>query len=337
MWIDTRMKKILIMVVACGWFIVSNARNASVDQTIATAVTDAIVADAQQDASAHQTKKQHVAQGKDQTQVIPDLYMIDTIKVIIYSDEGTDIITKSDVDRPSLDGTFRSLDDIVLERLMYLDAKRFKILPDEESIDKHLKAVQRENNLTLDQLKQIFKSAGYTYEEGRQQFAMMTTINSLLDFKIRSRLLVPEREVMAYYKSNPQTEPTRYYIERAVVEYPADEDAKIDLEKDLQAYASSGQGTTIINWSAPFWINEPDLAEDKQPIIVALQKGEISAPLPIEQGYELFKLVDKKEERLVPLEDRYREISNILRKPRYEALMEEYKKQLLDSASIVYF
>src|SRR5437867_1197347 len=75
-----------------------------------------------------------------------ECYLLDTIQAVVYSEEGAEIVTKSDIDRPGLDGSFRTLEDVVLERLMYLDAKRFKILPDQDTIDKHLKAVQRENN-----------------------------------------------------------------------------------------------------------------------------------------------------------------------------------------------
>lgn len=94
-------------------------------------------------------KENSVAPSSSMDDDIKDLeaqgfYLVDSIKAVVYSEDGTEVVTKSDIDRPGLDGSFRTLDDVVLERLMYLDAKRFKILPDEDTIDKHLKAVQRE-------------------------------------------------------------------------------------------------------------------------------------------------------------------------------------------------
>src|SRR3989304_1325054 len=112
-----------------------------------------------------------------------DRILLDSIKVVIYGVEGTEIITKSDVDRLSLEGKPRTLDDIILERLMYLDAKKFKMQPDEAAIEKHLGAIQRENNLSSNDLKQIFRSAGYSFEEGREQLGMMSAVNSIVDFK----------------------------------------------------------------------------------------------------------------------------------------------------------
>lgn len=264
-----------------------------------------------------------------------DRYLVDTIRVVIFGEEETDIITESDLKRPSLEGAMRSKDDIILERLIYLDAKKFKVLPDEETIDRHLQAVQREHNLTLDQLKQMFKNAGYTYEQGRQQFSVMTTINSMLDLKIRSRLIVPERDVLKYYNEHPERQEAAYFIEKAFVPFSSIE-SKQTLKKRLTAFAKHEGPFNDIAWSEPFWISDSDLADDKK-FIALLNVDQISMPQETDGGFELLRLKEKKEERLKSLEDRSQEIGTILRQPRYEQLFNEYKKELFDNASIVYF
>jgi len=259
-------------------------------------------------------------------------YLIDTIKVVLYTEESADIITQSDVDRRGLDGSYRSQDDVVLERLMFQDAMKFKIIPDESVVDKHLKAVQRENNLTHDQLKDVFKSAGYTYEEGRQQFTVMTTVNSVLDFRIRSRLIIPERDVMEYHEANPIVEPAAYFLERAVVSFT---DSKSELEKKLQKFATTHKGFPDIIWSRPFWISHTDLAEEKM-FLAFMTVGQISMPEEVEDGFEVYRLRDRKKEQVASLEERYRDIADTLRRPLYEKLMNEYRDTLYASASIVY-
>ncbi len=262
-------------------------------------------------------------------------YLVDTIRVVIFGQEETDIITESDLKRPSLEGALRSKDDIILERLIYLDAKKFQLLPDEEAINRHLQAVQREHNLSLDQLKQIFKNAGYTYEEGRQQFGVMATINSMLDLKIRSRLIVPDREITKYYDEHPERQEASYFIEKAFVPFSSQE-SKQTLKKKLTAFAKHEGPFGDITWSEPFWINDSDLAEDKK-FIALLNVDQISMPQETDGGFEVLRLKQKQEEHLKPLEERRQEISTILRQPRYEQLFNEYKKELFDNASIVYF
>jgi hypothetical protein len=83
-------------------------------------------------------------------------FLIDKIDAVIFGEEGVEIVTKSEVDRPGLEGGARTLDGVVLERLMYLDAKKYKMLPSEEDVDKHLEGLQRENNLSQDDVKKKF-------------------------------------------------------------------------------------------------------------------------------------------------------------------------------------
>lgn len=263
-------------------------------------------------------------------------YLIDTIKVIIYGQEGTELILQSDVARPNLDGTFRTLEELIDEALIFMDAQRFKMLPGDEQIDQQLKMIQRENNLTMEQLKGSFKAAGYTYEEGRRQFMKMIANGSVVEFRIRNRLGVPDKEVQEFYEKHPEKEPKAYCIQRVMIPYPSSEKIQQEMANDLRDYAATGVGYEGLEWSSPFWINEADLAEDKQPIIMALQKDQIAQPIKTQEGFELFRLVDKKEERVVPLQERYKDIVNLLRKPRYEKMIADYKKQLRDAASIVY-
>jgi len=264
-----------------------------------------------------------------------DLFRLDGIKAIVHTEGDTHIITESDLTRLGLGGETKSIEEEIFKEIAYERAKQRKMLPDEEAIDKHLKTVQRENNLTQEQLKAIFSSAGYTYEEGRNEFAVMTAVNSLLEFEIRSRLMVPEREVLAYYTAHPERRPASYYLERTVVAVPEDV-TKEEFKEQLAEFTRTKKGFKDIVWSNPFWVLHPDLAEDKM-FIATMKVGEISRPIEIEGGFELFRLKNAKPEHDAPLEERYQEIAAILRKPRYEALMKEYRKNLFDSASIIYF
>lgn len=265
---------------------------------------------------------------------LSNLYSFDTIVAIVFGLDDTSIITKSDIERLGLDGAQRSLDDIILETLIYQDAKKYKLLPDEDMVDKHLKAVQQANNLSFEGLKEIFKSAGYSWEEGRRQFGIMTAVASMIDFKIRSRLIVPEREVKAYYDAHPQVEEASYYIMRAFVPFSSTKRNDL-LRKELEIFAETGNGMFSIEWGDPFWIKKSDIAEQKR-FIESMDRNEIVIREEA-HGFELLKLIDKREERLVPLEERYREIADTLRRPKYEELFNAYKTELLSSATVIYF
>jgi hypothetical protein len=219
---------------------------------------------------------------------------------------------------------------MVIEQLMYDDGNKYKIVPDEEAIDKHLKTVQRENNLSQQDMELIFKRAGYSYEEGRQEFARMTTVNSVVDFKIGAkRLVVPEAKIKEYYDANPAYQEAAYELQRAFVPF------KVYLTND-ELRVDIINGYEPLRWETSFWIEHEQIAEDKQ-FIYTMGAGDISEPLITDEGFELFRLKDKRERRLLTLDERRMEIANILRRPQFETALNDYKKELLDNGAVLYF
>lgn len=259
--------------------------------------------------------------------------LIDTMQAVVFGQGGTQIITFSDVVRPSLSGTQRTLDDLIFERLVYLDAQKYKILADEDAVDKYLAMMQKENNLTLDQLKEVFAQAGYSYEEGREQFKMLQAVNAMIDFKIRSHVIVPRQLVEQYYQEHPLIEEATYKIQ---IGFLPSVSGKEETQKKALAYmAKTAKEVRNIQWSEPFWIKKSDVAEDKQ-FIFNLKVGHSSLPLERAGGFEVYRLVEKKDERIPSLEERYKEIMDILRQPIYQDLMDKYRKQLFETSSIMY-
>jgi len=261
--------------------------------------------------------------------------LIDQIEVVVYGQEEVEIITKSDIDRPSLGGGFRTKEDIVFEREVLLDAKKHHIPQDEDAIDAYLAQMQREYNLSPEQLEDIFTSAGYTIEEGREQLQMMQTVNTMIDVKIRSNLIVPRKDVEDYYKNNPTIIEATYTLQRAFVPQ-SDRLSAEQQNKILTRYAQNGTGASGIVWSDSFTINHSDIAENKQ-FIYTMHQGQMSLPQEVKGGFEMFKLIDKTPEQVKSLEESYREIADILRRPKYEELMAKYREALAKNASVVYF
>jgi len=262
-----------------------------------------------------------------------NLFLIDKIETIIYGPQETSIITKSDLERIGFDGQPRTKDKLIFENLVFQDAKKYNIL-DEKLVDRYIEAVQREHNISLEQLKEMFRSHGYTYEEGREQLAMFNTINQLLDFKIRSKVIIPESEAREYYNANPVYQEEAYSLQRIFVPI-APEQKEQEVKNKINTQIKIGQKITGAEYTDPFWVEKPDLAEDKS-FIKNMSAGQISSPKKHEGGFELFKLVERRERQLIPFEKRYVEILNKLRKPLYEKLFSDYKENLFKESVIIH-
>ncbi|MFC1842321.1 peptidyl-prolyl cis-trans isomerase [Candidatus Dependentiae bacterium] len=260
-------------------------------------------------------------------------FLIDKIETVIYGPQETSIITKSDLEKRSLDGQQRTKDKFVFELLVFQDAKKYNIL-DEKLVDRYIEAVQAQHNLSLEDLKKMFYDSGYTYEEGREQLAMYNTISQLMDFKVRSKVIIPEKEVKKYYDENPVYQEEAYKLQRVFVPAPSEAGGKQLAPKEIAQKIKIGQVIPEAEYSEPFWTEKPDLAADKM-FIAGLTVGQASKPVAYENGFEVFKLLEKRDRQLIPFEERYREIGDTLRAPLFEKLFDDYKKSLFKDSVVV--
>jgi parvulin-like peptidyl-prolyl isomerase len=263
-----------------------------------------------------------------------DWFEVDSIKTVIFSDGESSLITASDVARPSVAGQMRTLEDIIFENLVFMDAKRHKIMTDDASVDRYLNAIAKENNLKPEQLKQIFAQSGYDFEEGRKELGKIQATNQMLDYQIRQNLIVPRSQVVRYYEEHPEIEEESYQLQTGFIMHT--EGADKNAERTQVESFVAGSTTLPIQWSQEFWINKSDIASD-QHFIYSMKPSQMELAQETPDGFIIYRLINRKEERLRSLDDRYLEIADILRKPRYEELLQKYRTQLFKDASIISF
>ena len=271
---------------------------------------------------------------------------VNQIAVLIYnnvpSQSGSDgkefekapdiVLTQLDVERPSIDGRRRTLDELVMDLLMYSEATYFyRMIVPEDAVDKYINSIKEQHHLSDEQLRGMFKEVGYTYEEGRHQLAMGQAIDSLLNFKIRSRLVILEKDVRTYYDAHPAYEEASYRIKKGFIP------DGIFADEELKAVTNEMMKNPAIQWSTSYWLLENEITDERKEMLKGMKQSSYSHLEPATGGYEVIKLMQVKPRALKTFEDRYREISSILQEPQYYRLLDELKKELLDKYEIVYF
>lgn len=264
-------------------------------------------------------------------------YVVETIKAVVHGEDKDDIaiITLMDVTRRGISGDIQSLPDKIFSELLWFEGKKYRILPSEEDIERHLKVVERENNISRKQLVEIFTTNGWTLEEGKEQFAKMYTANSVVQFKVSGGLFVSTKEVQTFYDENPEWIEATYTLQRGLIPYSYAQTKKQQLQIINDAIAQ-GKEIPGVQWSPAFTIKQDQIAADKK-FLLDMKDGEISKPVNVFEGFELFKLVQASPRRLRTLDERYGQIADMLRRPKYQEILTNYKKQLYDNASIIYF
>jgi len=272
--------------------------------------------------------------------------MVNEIAVLIYnnvpSQSGSDskefekapdiVLTRLDLERPSIDGRKRTVEDLVNDHLMNCEATFFyRMIVPEDAVDKYINSIKEQHHLSDDQLRGMFKEVGYTYEEGRQQLAMGQAIDSLLNFKIRSRLVVLEKDVREYYDAHPAYEEASYKIKKGFIP------EGVFKEEELKKVTDEMMKNAAIQWSTSYWLIEDEITDERKEMLRQMKQGSYSHVEPATGGYEIIRLMQVKPRALKSFEDRYREISSLLQEPQYYRLLDELKKELLEKYEIVYF
>lgn len=261
-------------------------------------------------------------------------YIVDEILVIVYGPERTRVITKLEVECLSIDGRKRSLDDLIIEELIYQEGLKFKIQIDESFIDRYIANIRKQYNLSLEDVKQIFKQSGYSFEEGREQLRVMYATNAMIDNMITSRLHVPRDDVLAYYEKYPVIQESKYQLQMTLVPFNVNI-LRNEQKREILQNVTERKIDSLI-WYDPFWLKENEIAQHMS-FVKDMKPGDISIPIETAYGFEMYRLVEYIPQCTVPLESRYKEIENILRQPHFQKKFEEYKKSLYEFATIVYY
>ena len=254
--------------------------------------------------------------------------VVDEVLATVYTDNGKELVLMSDL-RPALDGTPRDLREAVLDTLKIAEAKRFGIQVSEDDIDQFLAKIERDNNLTHEQVEQIFAELGYTFDEGRQVLRNQQIVERITEQRVKQdrRLLVQRDDIIAYDEQHPAYESAEYTLEIAFI--PSQQYSHDDVDQ----YIASGKIDTIAEWQEQFTISEDDLNpemahidHEKPGTIVDVEKSNA--------GTEVTRLAGKQERQRIPVDKRYDEIAQKIRTTGYNEVMKEYNDRLLRDAKV---
>src|SRR5262249_22992859 len=139
--------------------------------------------------------------------------VVDRIVAIVYGAQGVELITQSDLDRRTLMGQRKILDDLIFDKALLLDAKKRGLTVDDAMVEQYMAALQQAHNLTRADVRLLFQEAGYTYEEGIEQLRTIQIINTLLQAKISEQIIISAKDIENYYHTYPEYQERRYHLQ----------------------------------------------------------------------------------------------------------------------------
>jgi peptidyl-prolyl cis-trans isomerase SurA len=110
--------------------------------------------------------------------------------------------TISDRD-PTDDPTFKEgLKGLIAEHLLNDETRKYEDKVEEDQIDKYIEDVERDRNISDQQLRESLLQNGVSYEDFRKQAKMELEKGMMLNEELRQRVTIPQEEIQAYYDAH---------------------------------------------------------------------------------------------------------------------------------------
>ncbi len=256
------------------------------------------------------------------------MQLVNEIVAIIYHEMGTVAVLASDI-RPALDGHVQTLREVVLNKLMQLDALYHKINVTREEAEKYIENIQKQNRLSRKAVEELFTQAGYTYAEALEYLRGRQMIEQVVEFRVKSdkRMIVSRAQAEERYHENPPMIEAVYTLAIAFI-------SQEQLGKNnLSDYLKIINIDSDLQFDEPFDLKESEVADDRK-AITKHKDGEIVFSEAVEGGFEITRLIKKTPAKVMPFDDCYMEIVTKMRQERLKEVFESYYKLLLSQATI---
>ena len=252
------------------------------------------------------------------------------------------------------EATRRQMLDLLIDRkLAKEEANRLGITIPENDLANALEQIKKRNNLPDDEaLIQALAKQGMSLDQLRQQLTEQMQQERLIQYAVKGKVRISEDKIRQYYDQYYRQGGSQVHLKLIVLPYPpgATQAQKAETralaEKILQ---ECRQGASFENLARQYskgpnptqggdlgYVDRADIDPNIYALIDRLRPGEY-APIEAPQGFQLFKLVDRRTGRSQSFEEARPEIENILMREEMAKKFSEWLKTLRAKAHIKIF
>ncbi len=201
------------------------------------------------------------------------------------------------------------LDKLILEKLQLQEADRFGVRIDDNRLESTLNDIAKNNNQTIEQLRQTVREEGLTWEAFREQIRDEIAASEARNAMVRQRINILPAEVdnLAELLAKESDATVTYKIRHIQLRFNDGEDKSVQEQqaKDLVARLKSGEDFATMAYTyskGPKALEGGDwgwMRKEEMPTIFADQikmqtKGTIIGPFRSGVGFHILKIEDVK-------------------------------------------
>jgi len=242
------------------------------------------------------------------------------------------------------------LELLIDEKIAQAKIKELRIQVSEKQVDNFLEKMKRDNQWTQEDLVAGLEKEGFSYEKYRERIKRDIERSQLIEYEIRSKIIIREEAIQKYYEEHKGTFGVAEKVHlagiflmrknlkseeemRELYKKAQDISAKLKAGADFGQMAgtySEGPGAKQGGDLGQFTVDH--LEAGLKSVVEALPEGGISDPLVRPNGIQIIKVVKKQTGKIRSLEEMKEAIYGILYQEEVNRRYQNWIKELRDSA-----
>jgi peptidyl-prolyl cis-trans isomerase SurA len=218
------------------------------------------------------------------------------------------------------------LENMINTKLQLQEARKYNIGVSDMEIDAIIENIKLKYGLDSAGFIKVLQADGFIIEDYRERLAEQITIGKLVDFAVKSEIVITEEEL----KEIPEGD-AFYSIRQIFLKESADAReradaivAELEAGADFAEFARKYSESPLASVSGDFgYVQKSKMAKEFASVVEVLKPGEVSKPFKNEKGIHILKVEDIKSVRDMLAEERLAEAyANWLRSLREKAFIE---------------
>jgi peptidyl-prolyl cis-trans isomerase SurA len=241
------------------------------------------------------------------------------------------------------------LNQLIDQKLTDQQIKQSNITVSEDEIDKAIERLKEANLFTDEELREMLKAEGLTIEEYRKRIKDQILRAKLVNFEIKSKIVITKEDIESYYKSHSDkySKIKKYRLSNIMMKVPsfASEKEKLGVlekmeivltelkrGKPFDIIAKTHSESSCLGDEGGLGLFElKELSPKIQEAIKDMKTGEFTPVLDTDQGYQIFYIQEIVNVPGKSLEEASPEIEDVLYKEivdkKFVAWIDELRKR----------